>query len=513
MNINLNGIQWHYTSNDAFDWFAKIGSTPQVVVIKAASHHSVYRHAAGVYIKIFQYPFYRAFRSQHSAKACKDGKNALLLQQIGIVTPKVLAFGEDRRCIHLKRDVLITMELSGLQPLPEFIKNTTPGLSPRQNQNLIEKFSIFVKKLHESGVYHRDINFGNLFIEHHEGDYRFVLLDLDKVRSYSKPISTAKRIRNLGDLLQMFWLLTRVSHRLYFLNGYGWQKEKQKHFLKHIEKHVHGANFKRGKALYRKSLSSRSGFICESLDHIVVHRLNESQAKEAMEDLLPKLAAIRKSQLPGCAGEKYPTEKTILDGKHYLLTQFPSEKRSCFPFKTPGNTTATDTWRMAWGGFASRMIPIVKPLLLLKAKPDAVQQLSYILYEWHEQVVGLNRFWQGLSSTKKDTMLIRLGFFIGHMHRCGCTHGNLSWENILVDTQGKDPQLLLFHIENGKIHRRLSSKAALKDLFMFADQMKKLEPSPASWDIFRKSYEKRSGQIVTVDIQHTPFPQPDQSRI
>jgi tRNA A-37 threonylcarbamoyl transferase component Bud32 len=330
------------------------------------------------------------------------------------------------------------------------------------------------------------------------------------MRLYPKPISTAKRIRNLGDLLQMLWLLTSVSQRFFFLKAYRWPHKREKHVLNQIEACVHKSNYKRGRARYRKSLSNRGGVIGERMDHVVVHRLKQPHVENAMKALLPQLEAMMESRLSVSGKEKISTVNIFLDANHYALTRFYSGRRFYSRFSNFGKTPAVKTWRIAWGGFLVRKIPILKPVMLIQTKPDST---SFILYESIEHIVALSRFWKDLDLPEKEALIIRLGMFIGYMHRTGCIHGNLSWENILIDTGGKEPQVVFHHVENGEIHRRTPPKAALKDLLVFALGMKEVDPSPAAWNLFMRCYEKWSGQALSDDIQRILFPPPGPSRI
>ncbi len=487
MNINLNGIRWHYLSEDGPEWLAKIGITPEVTVIKTTSHHGVYRHAEGIYIKIFYYPFYRSFRSQHSAKACKEGKNALSLQQFGIKTPEVLAFGEDRKHRRLIRDVVITRELTSILPLPYFIKHQAPDLSFQQKKRIIEQFALLIKKLHDSGIYHRDVNFGNLFIEKYASGYRFALLDVDKVSFYSRPLSPEKRIRNLGDLLQLFWVFTTVTHRFFFLNAYLEQKKRERPFLCQIEEYVHKTNYKRGKELYRKSLKHRGSFIITTIENFIVHRLNHPGTNKTAAALLHDLEVVCKNQ----PANESRTTKVILNDKPYILKQYPHVPR--FGLTKHGATPASHAWCIAWGGFAARRLPIIKPLIFLKAKPKLLPRTSYILFECRENLKTLNGIWHGLDPVKRYDIIIRLGLLIGYMHRSGCIHGDLVWENILVGKQGPVFQLFLQNLENAETFRRIRPQAALKDISAFLSAMEKNGVSEAEQNLFIKSYEKKRG--------------------
>jgi tRNA A-37 threonylcarbamoyl transferase component Bud32 len=500
ITIRLDGIKWHYLTGETADWLSRVGKSLRVRVVKATSYHAVYRHDDGLYFKVFHYPFYRSFRSRRNAKACKDGTNALFLQEKGIATPEVLAFGEERGLIRLKRDILITREAPNIRTMPEFIGVTAPCLTHRERCDLIRKFARVVKALHEWGVYHPDINFGNLFITGPREGFQFVLLDLDKMKRYPQPISTAFRIQNLADLFLLFRSITSVSQRFYFLNAYEWPQPTKKKDLRRIEAMVHTTLFTRGKERARKCLSGRGGFTRMPLGpFIVFYPPKHPEAPIVAESLVPELETMQKNRATGSLQTGLQKISIDIFGKPFLLTQFPLKKPKWAFFKNKSNL-AMHTWRIAWGGFSIRRIPLLLPLLLIIPKPDSTPKPSYIVYEHIPDIQPLDRFWKSLDESGKKDLLIRIGHLIGHMHRAGCMHGNLAWENILVDGRERLPKLLFHGIESARIYKRTPKKAAGSDIRGFLAELEKNEPAGIDRQFFIRSYEKRSGLPFSADI-------------
>jgi tRNA A-37 threonylcarbamoyl transferase component Bud32 len=495
MKINLDGIHWHYTSDDGPDWLSEISSSPDVDIVKKTSHHGVYRHTGGVFLKIFHYPFYRSFRSRNSAKACKEGKNVLALQQFGIRTPKVLAFGEERKHGRLIRDVLITKELTSIMPLPGFITIQSPDLSFNRKKKVIGQFAFLIKKLHDSGIYHRDINFGNLFIEKSDSEFGFAMLDVDKVIFYSKSLPESKRIRNIGDLLQMFWVLSNTSQRFFFLGDYTGQRKPDITFIQKIEKYVHQSNFKRGLERSRKSLTHSSSFFVKKIENGTIHGLNHPDANTVMATYLRDPDIIQNKMPEDPAGKKPSATEILLDGKQYILKRYPPSPCCSFCRSRPGKATPAREWCNTWGGFITRRLPIVKPLIYFRAKPESRENPSHIIFECDKRMKPLSTVWLGLSRDNKRRILIRLGILIGYMHRTGCMHGNLLWENIMVDLSARTPVINFQNIEKSAIYPNLSPETAIKDLDVFLNQLEIYEPCEANRFLFRKTYEKRAGIV------------------
>ena len=61
----------------------------------------------------------------------------------------------------------------------------------------LEQTRGIIKRLHDGGLYHADLNFHNLFVCTSADPFAVVVLDLDKARLYPGPLAPALRRRNL----------------------------------------------------------------------------------------------------------------------------------------------------------------------------------------------------------------------------------------------------------------------------------------------------------------------------
>ncbi len=64
----------------------------------------------------------------------------------------------------------------------------------------LEQTRVSIKRLHDGGLYHADLNFHNLFVSTGAAPIAVVVLDLDKARLYPDPLTPARRRRNFGRL-------------------------------------------------------------------------------------------------------------------------------------------------------------------------------------------------------------------------------------------------------------------------------------------------------------------------
>ena len=55
--------------------------------------------------------------------------------------------------------------------------------------------------------------------------------------------------------------------------------------------------------------------------------------------------------------------------------------------------------------------------------------------EFVEPASRLSVLWPQLDEFGKKTVLVRVAMMLGMMHHLGCVHGDLKWNNILLDTR------------------------------------------------------------------------------
>lgn len=126
-------------------------------------------------------------------KARKAFCNGILLQERGFDTPTPMAYAELRNGPWL----MDAYYISGATAL-DCIESQTDR--DDWNHALAAAFGRFVARLHGQGVLHHDLNDTNvLYAPTPDGDYRFVLIDINRMKFYdpSQQIPAAECIENL----------------------------------------------------------------------------------------------------------------------------------------------------------------------------------------------------------------------------------------------------------------------------------------------------------------------------
>jgi tRNA A-37 threonylcarbamoyl transferase component Bud32 len=134
----------------------------------------------------FVYSFFRKTKSERAFIYAK------YLLEKGINTPQPIAF-IDRFKNHLLVDGYFICEYTDFNSLYYFRENNIA--IPFK---LLEGLVLFILKLHNFGIFHGDLNLGNILFKEEKGSYSFSLIDNNRISIGA--ITHSKGIRNLVKL-------------------------------------------------------------------------------------------------------------------------------------------------------------------------------------------------------------------------------------------------------------------------------------------------------------------------
>ena len=142
----------------------------------------------GLFLKIFhtrRHPLLARLRPP----ACRFQRNTMHLRQLGIAAPDV-------------RDVFWLDESLGLSgclyiPLPGESIESLHRHHPNETRELLPSLAVFVRSLHNEGVYFRSLHLGNIL---YLGNHNFGLIDVLDMKFKRGPLSRGLVRRNLAHL-------------------------------------------------------------------------------------------------------------------------------------------------------------------------------------------------------------------------------------------------------------------------------------------------------------------------
>ena len=485
MEINLKDIQWDFLSDKNSKWIQKkLFVTP----FKQSGNRCVYYHPEGIFIKTYSYQFVRSIlRNLRGRKALREGLVSLELKKRKVSVPDVIGFGSIKSKGRLLQDFFITREVKDAMLLRDFHEKIFPELSFGDKYALIISFAEFIKHLHRFGVYHRDINFGNIIVKECNNKREFVLLDLDKVELYKKPLDLSKCTENLGVLLQMFWPSTTLAQQFRFYRAYGNDPNYQ--HINAVRRVTLQKNYQRGKTISRQSRTTNPRFIKTNLHRFTMIQFRNENSNQIVQYLEKSINdASNKDQII-----PFQDNKTIdlkIDNEMFEISIFDDKKFFCQIQKILIGSKGMRAW-MSTFGFLLRKISIFYPLVFLEEKKGGIARRSCIFSAVPKNTLNFFEFWNSADSQIRKTAVIQLGIFIGRMHQVGCYHGNLSWDNILVRPVGTRRLFCLKNLSSSRVYKSLSFLKAAMDLNPLLKDLK-FHSDKKTVDLFKMIWWKYS---------------------
>ncbi len=153
--------------------------------------------------KYYHAPWWSRLLPAQFSEGMKERENLRLASELGIRVPRVIAAGADPQ--HKCKSFLVVEELSGYQPLDEFIPFRFSGkLNPETLElklQLIEGVADIARRLHSARLYHQDFYLCHFFIKETpeaSAPFDLVLIDLTRLIYSTRG---RWRVKDLGQLL------------------------------------------------------------------------------------------------------------------------------------------------------------------------------------------------------------------------------------------------------------------------------------------------------------------------
>lgn len=146
-------------------------------------------------------------------KGLRAFEYASLLLEKGIETPDVVAYIEERRCHLLGHSYLVSMFCPFEHTLYDLESLSTDELIP-----LAHALARFVANMHDHGVVHLDFSPGNILWEHSDGEYRFSVVDIN--RMWFGRVDMKTGCRSFERLMAPTSFLCALAHEYARLRGF-----------------------------------------------------------------------------------------------------------------------------------------------------------------------------------------------------------------------------------------------------------------------------------------------------
>jgi len=156
-----------------------------------------------------------------ASRAKRAFQASLMLAAYGFEAPEILALGEDRMVLWLRRCFLVTFEVAASQSLYEVLSQDSSGLdieALRRKRDLIRTLGHTIGRLHACGIVHGDLRQGNILARYEDGRWRLFFLDNERTRRFPW-VPPRLRRKNLVQIGMLRAGLSRTD-RLRFWRAY-----------------------------------------------------------------------------------------------------------------------------------------------------------------------------------------------------------------------------------------------------------------------------------------------------
>jgi tRNA A-37 threonylcarbamoyl transferase component Bud32 len=218
---------------------------------------------------------------------------------------------------------------------------------------------------------------------------------------------------------------------------------------------------------------SREGLLRDDRAGFRIWRQPSAAAEAALASLLPDPDhALARGEIrkPGSRAYGAVVE---LAGERYFLKRYNCRGRSYRWQYLLRRSRAVYTWQLA-RAFLERGVPVPVPLLCLEERRWRLLGRSYVLME---AAAGscLREAWAALAPERRGEVLTAIGRRLGRMHRRGCLHGDLKWDNIMLAEGPGEPRFCLVDLDGGRLLPFPWRAPAQKDLRRFIQDLRRAE--------------------------------------
>jgi tRNA A-37 threonylcarbamoyl transferase component Bud32 len=370
------------------------------------------------------------------SKATSEWRNLRRFEDKGIPTSAPLAVAEKRTLRLLRESCLVTASLAPAEALNEYLLKT--ALTPARRQQLGRALGRLVRKLHDAGVFFRDLHAGNILIRWGDGQRpELFLIDLHK--AFCLPALLQRmRVRDLGQLCNS--LAASRTDAVRFLKVYC--KGKPRSYYRTLRQEIHAQRIKL-EAVRIKSRSKR----CIRHSTVFEKKRTWPEAYFGRKDFgrIAADAAIGRH----CAELAAGTAEILKRASKSAVTMHAlvGHGRVCVKgYRYVGlwyslknifkKSRALKSW-VAAHGLLVRGVETPLPLAVVERTWGPLRREAFLITQMLPEARELNNYILATElGGRKPAFLRALAEQLRHMHDQGIYHADLKSNNILVQEAG-----------------------------------------------------------------------------
>ncbi|MFZ7124647.1 MAG: lipopolysaccharide kinase InaA family protein [Desulfobacterales bacterium] len=235
------------------------------------------------------------------------------------------------------------------------------------------------------------------------------------------------------------------------------------------------------------ALKTGPSFVRESKQGFRIYRQRSAEAEQGVGHLLPNPDHAFQNATILKPGSKSHVGRVVIDGKPYVLKRYNQRTLGYRLCNALRRSRAMHSWLMAWH-FLVRGLPVPEPLACLEEKRVFLLARSYVLMEDSSATQTLRFAWRSSDSIAKAQLLAFFANLFGRMHCSGILHGDLKWDNIMVDLKNIEDSARLVDIDGSKMLSHPSLGSAKKDIARFLKDLSKEDGVDERQSMFLKAW-------------------------
>jgi tRNA A-37 threonylcarbamoyl transferase component Bud32 len=208
------------------EWTQVVGETKMSGSVVTRCYRMVLSDGEAVFFKRYVYPRTRRYLLEfwlRPGKAAVEAWAYRKLQQIGIPTLDVVAFGERRKWGMLTATFVVTKEVPNSRTMFEFARDVWIHLPPEERRRVYQEISSQLisqlQKAHSNRLFHHDLKWRNILIHEYSGHY--IPIWIDAPRASSMPLRNRRGVvADLSCLARIAVSLLSSYDRMRFIWQY-----------------------------------------------------------------------------------------------------------------------------------------------------------------------------------------------------------------------------------------------------------------------------------------------------
>lgn len=118
------------------------------------------------YLKRYHAPGKGIRRYLGKSRIRREWENLLLLNKIGLPTPKIIAYGQQRDQKGIMQGFLMTEAVTDTIDLEQYIRSQPERLQDKEKINsIINQVADYTRKMHDAKFIHKDLNWRNILVK------------------------------------------------------------------------------------------------------------------------------------------------------------------------------------------------------------------------------------------------------------------------------------------------------------------------------------------------------------